>query len=41
MATWHLSLSPTGCDLLTAWRAPPLLVVLISALGGFALATMK
>jgi chromate transporter len=30
-----------GFVLLTAWRALPLLVVVISALGGFALATIK
>jgi chromate transporter len=30
-----------GFVLLTAWRAPPVLVVVISGLGGFALATMK
>jgi hypothetical protein len=29
-----------GFALLTAWRAPPLLVVAVSALGGVALATI-
>jgi chromate transporter len=30
-----------GVVLLTAWRAPPLLVVVVSALGGIALALAK
>jgi chromate transporter len=35
------ALALLGFVLLTAWRAPPLLVVIISALGGIALAQAK
>jgi chromate transporter len=34
-------LAEPGFVLLTVWRAPPLLVVVISALGGIALAMIK
>ena len=40
-APGDFALALLGFVLLTAWRAPPLLVVIISALGGIALAQAK